>query len=463
MSDRTSGLLARYASGCTYDRLPLETVHEVERRTLDSVGVAVAGFDHDAARAARAYAGALAGPEGSIVWGTPDRADVEAAAFANGVMVRCLDFNDTYLSREPLHPSDAIPALVALADRYGRDAPARGRELIASIATAYEVGVRLCDAASLRARGWDHVSYLGIAVACGAGGLLDLDGPRLEHAISIQAVANAAMRRTRAGELSMWKGAAAADAARNAIFAVRIARAGMTGPPAPFEGQMGFVDQLLAGEPLDEAALAPLEAQEQPTAILDTHVKAWPVEHHAQSAVDAALQVRGELGADPSRIEAVRIETFRAAREIVADDPRKWDPTTRETADHSLPYVVCSALQDGEVTARTFDLDRIRRPDTLDLLGRTAVEEDAVLTAGYPDGIPNRVTVMTTDARTIAREVTHPRGHARNPMTDAELGAKYRRNVGERWDAARAARVEDAVWTLHEDGGLARLLEGLRG
>ncbi len=465
MSDRISRLLAGYASGCTFDLVPSETVHEVERRILDSVGVAMAGFDESSATAARAYATALPVGDGATPWGTALRSSVEAAAFANGVLVRCLDFNDTYLSKEPLHPSDTIPALLAVAEvlEPGRRDPAGGRELITAIALAYEIGVLLCDAASLRAHGWDHVAYVGIAVACGAGRIFALPAETIEHTISIAAVPHAPMRRTRAGELSMWKGAAAANAARSGVFAAQIAREGMTGPPAPFEGEMGFVDQLLGREPLDAETLAPLGSLIPPRRILDTHIKAWPVEYHAQSAVDAALQVRAELGDDVSSIERVRIETFRAAREIIGKDPERWDPTTRETADHSLPYIVGAALQDGEVTTGTFGLERIRRPDTLELLRRTSVEEDPAFTAGYPSGIPNRLAVTTSDGRTIVREVAHPRGHARNPMTDEELVAKYRTNVGERWDPARAARVEDAVWTLHEDGGLARLMEGLRG
>jgi 2-methylcitrate dehydratase len=305
------------------------------------------------------------------------------------------------------------------------------------------------------------VNYIAVAVACGAGRLLGLEPERIEHAISIAVVPHAAMRQTRAGELSMWKGAAAANSARNAIAATLLAEAGMTGPFEPFEGEMGFFRQLLGGERFDEAAFGPLRAGEPPRRILDTYVKRWPVEYHAQSAVDAALRLRDELG-DPARIDTVRIDTFGASYQIIAKDPEKWDPKTRETADHSIQYIVCAALQDGEVTARTFDLARIRRPDTLELLqGRTTVHEDPTLTAGYPQGIPNRITVTTTDGATLVHEVTYPRGHARNPMTDEEIAFKFRANVAGRWDDARAARLEAAAWSLHDDGGLDRLLEEL--
>lgn len=424
---------------------------------LDAVGVGIAGLDEAPAVAARRYAGSSAGRV--TIWGTDASASAEAAGFANGVAVRCLDFNDTYLSLEPLHPSDTIAALLALAEDRGLGAWG----LLEAIAISYEVGMTLCDALDLRARGWDHVNVVGIAAACGAGRLLGLRAETLDHAVALVTVPHAAMRETRTGELSMWKGAAAAHAARLGVSAALLADAGMTGPGRPFEGPMGFVHQLLGDGGLDATALERLERLEEPRRVLDTHVKRWPVEYHAQSAVDAALTVRRDLDEDPSGIASVRIETFRAAREIIAGDPEKWDPRTRETADHSLPFIVCAALQDGDVTRRTFDLERVRRPDTLALLARTTVEEDDALTAGYPAGIPNRLIVTTTDGATLAREVTYPRGHARNPMADDELAAKYRANVAGRWGAERSAAVEDAVWRLGEVDGLDRLMEGLRG
>lgn len=453
-TDRTLELLAAYAHGAAREGLPAATAHEVRRRVLDSIGVAIAGLDEPAPTAARRYAARLNG--GVTLWGTPERASLEAAGFANGVAVRCLDFNDTYLSREPLHPSDVIAPLLALAE--ARRLPAR--ELLTAIAIAYELGVRLCDATSFRARGFDHVNVIGIATAAAAARLLGLEPERVRHAISLAVVPHVALRETRAGELSMWKGAAAAHAGRLGVTAALLAEAGMTGPFRPFEGEMGLIARVLGGEPLDAAPLEPLAGLEPPRRILDTYVKFWPVEYHAQSAVDAALQLHAELGG--AGIASVRIDTFRAAYEIIAKDPEKWDPRTRETADHSIQYIVCAALQDGEVTRRTFDLERIRRPDTLALLReRTTVELDDALTAGYPEGIPNRVTVETADGRTFVREVTYPRGHARNPMTDEELVAKYRANVAERWSPERAAAVKEAVWGLGEEGSLERLIAAL--
>jgi 2-methylcitrate dehydratase len=458
MSDRYSRMFARYAAGVDAASLPEATTHEIRRRILDSVGVATAAFDEDSPTAARAYAGHRPGAPGGTIWGTTQRADLEAAAFANGVAVRFLDFNDTYLSLEPLHPSDVIPPLVALAEAR----TISPLELFAGIAIAYELGVTLCDSASLRAHGWDHVNYIAIGVAAGAGRMLELEADRIEHAISIATVPHAAMRQTRAGELSMWKGAAAANASRNALAAVLLAEAGMTGPFRPFDGEMGFIAQLLGGETFDDAPLASVREGAPPSRILDTYVKCWPVEYHAQSAVDAALQLRDELGGSLDGVEHVHIDTFGVSYQIIAKDPQKWDPKTRETADHSLQYIVVAALEDGEVTQRTFDLERIRRPATLHRLQHeVSLDEDPELSAGYPEGIPNRIVVTRADGTQPVREVRYPRGHARNRMSDDEVAAKYRVNVAERWADAKAERVATLVWALDSaasvDGFLAAM------
>jgi 2-methylcitrate dehydratase len=455
MSDRYSRMFAAYAERT--DTIPDATVHEVERRILDSIGVATAAFDDDTPTAVRAYARAFPDPQGASIWNTTLRSNPEIAGFVNGVAVRYLDFNDTYLSKEPLHPSDVIPALTAIAEVRGRSP----KELVAAIAIAYEIAVTLCDAASLRAHGWDHVNYIAIGAALGAGRLLGLAAGRLEQAIAIATVPHAAMRQTRAGELSMWKGAAAANAARNGVFGALLAETGVTGPNEPFAGEMGLVTQLLGGQGLDDAVLAGIEAGAPPSRILDTYIKYWPVEYHAQSAVDAALQLREEIAGAP--IEAIRIDTFRASYEIIAKDPEKWDPKTRETADHSIQYIVCAALEDGEVTMATFAPGRIRRPSTLELLQRrTTVEQDDALTAGYPDGIPNRITVTTADGIEHVREVRYPRGHAKNAMTDAEVTAKFRANVAGRWSDERADLVAEHVWNLEEQTTLEHLLGRLR-
>jgi 2-methylcitrate dehydratase len=443
MRDRYQELFANYAT--QPHTLPSDTLHEVKRRILDSFGVMCAAINDDSPTVARAYAEAYAMENGATIFGSRAKANPEVAGFANGVAVRYLDFNDTYLSLEPLHPSDCIPALLALAEWKNLG----GLALAEAIAISYEVSMNLCDAASLRKYKWDHVNYIGIGVAMGASRLLGLNATQTAHAISLAAVPHASMRQTRAGELSMWKGAAAANSARNGLFGAMLAARGMTGPFEPFTGEMGFIRQMLGGNAFDDQALARMQRGDAPHRICDSYIKKYPVEYHAQSAVDIAVELNQEIR-DWRLIESVEIETFKAAYEIIAMDPEKWHPTTRETADHSLQYISIAGLIDGKVDEETFAREHLGDPRRRDLLARTKLFESDALTALYPESIPNRITVKTKDGATRTREERYPRGHAGNKMTDDEVIAKFNTNVAGRLDPARARALCDAVWSLED-------------
>jgi 2-methylcitrate dehydratase len=371
------------------------------------------------------------------------------AAFVNGILIRYLDFNDTYLSKEPAHPSDNLAAVLSA----GEISNSTGSELISAAVVAYEVQCRLADAWSIRREGWDHVCYGAFSTTLGAGKLLGLDVPSLVHAQGISGVAHMAMRQTRAGELSMWKGAAFANASRNGVLAALLAAEGMTGPAPIFEGEMGFFAEVAHGE----FDLPDLGGREGASYMLpNTYIKNWPAEYHAQSAIDAALRIRDEIGG-PGAIDRVLVETFDAAVEIIAD-PEKWHPKTRETADHSLPYCVAVALQDGEVGLDQFSEERIADPTLLDLVSRVEVEADHELSARYPASTPNRITVTMKSGQRAVHEVAYPRGHSGNPMTDEDVEEKFKRLADGEMSPDRQAEVLRRLWALEAEADLGSLL-----
>jgi 2-methylcitrate dehydratase len=389
----------------------------------------------------------LGGGESSVEWAT----------FINGLLIRYLDYNDTYLSLEPAHPSDNLAPVLAVGDMVKADGPA----LITAAVLAYEIQCRLCDAASLRKHGFDHVTYGALSSCAAACKLLGLDAVKTTHALGLAGVCNVALRQTRAGELSMWKGCAFANAARNGVFAALLAAEGMTGPAPIFEGEVGIMKLLtgpfelhgLGGEARDGATL--------PFMINQTYIKFWPAEYHSQSAIDAALQLRQEIG-NPKTIQSIDIHTFNAAVDIIGKDPEKWRPQTRETADHSLPYCTAVALMDGDVTEAQFAPARFKDPVLLELVARIKVHRDAALNEGYPRGIPNRLTVTLADGRQLVREVTFPRGHAQNPMSDAEVEHKLHMMIEPRYGKERADRILAVCWgldKLRETNELVRLLD----
>jgi 2-methylcitrate dehydratase len=444
--------LADYACSLRFDDLPAAVVHEAKRRFIDSFATAVGAMDADAYAIARRCALRVQGNPGASLLGG-GRSSAEWATFVNGLLIRYLDYNDTYLSLEPAHPSDNLAPVLAVGEMAG----AGGRELITAAVLAYEIQCRLCDAASLRKHGVDHVTYGALSSAVAACKLLGLDPVKTTHALGMAGVANVALRQTRSGELSMWKGCAFANAARNGVFAALLAAEGMTGPAPIFEGDLGFM-KLVTRQPFD---LPTLGGKGQGFMITETYIKFWPAEYHSQSAIDAALQLRPEIG-DVRNITAVDIHTFDAAVDIIGKDPEKWRPRTRETADHSLPYCTAVALADGEVTDAQFETERFTDPALLELVAKVQVHRDAALSARYPAGIPNRLTVTLADGRKLVREVEFPRGHARNPMSDAEVEHKFRTLIEPRYGKARAEQMLKACWTLESlknPGDLVRLLD----
>src|SRR6266849_7809507 len=232
--------LAKYACELKFEDLSKEVLHEVRRRVTDSLGCALGAWNEEPCAIARKVASEFSAKNGATIIGTAHKAPPDWAAFANGCCIRYFDYNDTYLSKEPAHPSDNISAALAIAESLG----ANGRELITAIALAYEVQCCFCDAASIRARGWDHVTYGTFSTALDCARLMNLDRKKTRHAVNIAGVAGAAMRQARVGELSHWKGVAFATAARHGVYSALLARAGMTGPGPIFEGQMGFEKQL---------------------------------------------------------------------------------------------------------------------------------------------------------------------------------------------------------------------------
>ncbi len=442
--------LAEYASSVAYSDLGNDTVQQVKRRILDSLGCAIGAFDERPVRIARSVSSKIRGTGGATILGTRTKTSADLATFVNGTMIRYFDYNDTYLSKEPAHPSDNLSACISVAEMEG----ATGKDLLTAVALAYEVQCRLCDAADIRHRGWDHVCYGLVSSALAAGKLMKLRPEKLAHAVNIALNGHIAMRQVRAGELSEWKGVSFANAARNAVFAALLAREGMTGPSPIFEGEMGFFKQISGPFKLD---LENFGGRGGGFKVLETYIKYFPAEYHSQSAIWAALELRKEVG-DPNEIESVEVETHEAGYAILGKDAEKWAPDTKETADHSLPFIVGVALLDGRISNSSYSQRKIRDPETRAFLKKITVREDPELTALYPGSIANRVTIVTRSGERISRQVNDPRGHPKNPMTDEEVESKFL-SLTKRFLAEYQAReVLKQVWGLERQDTLSELM-----
>lgn len=449
--------LADYACALRFEDLSEAVMHEVKRRVIDSLGCALGAWNEEPCVIARNVASDFAAKQGSTVIGTNHKAPPDWAAFANGCAIRYFDYNDTYLSKEPAHPSDNISAALAIAESVA----STGAELITAIALAYEVQCRFCDAASIRARGWDHVTYGTFSTALACARLMKLDPKKTRHAVNIAGVAGAAMRQARVGELSHWKGVAFATAARHGVFSALLARAGMTGPGPIFEGQMGFEKQLgvSLGNVGEKFAVPFPKTEHGPAAmILNTSIKYWPAEYHSQSAIEAALFLRKQIP-DLARVKSMTIESHDASVDIIGSEPEKWRPATRETADHSLPYITAIALIDGEITSRQFEPERFKDPKVWKFLESVKVERNAELSAMYPGAVANIVHADLADGRRLTKRVDYPLGHAKNPVKDSEVEGKFFALVVPAIGQMRAKDIVDLAWKLDEAKSVDELIQ----
>ena len=437
--DRTTETLARYVTSLRYEDLGPRTVQEAKRHLIDSLGCAMGGAGSEPAVIARRVAPASDGAPSARLLGDGRATTPEAAAFANSVMIRFLDANDTYIARGSGHPSDMLGAILAAGELQG----ASGKDLLLATVAGYEIFGALADQVSLRDRGWDQGVFVALASAAGAGLLLGLSAQQMAEGIAIAATANVATRQTRAGELAMWKGCATAAAAKAGLFAAQLAKAGMTGPTAAFEGRHGLCEQVTG--PFELGALG---GAGRPFAIERTNFKFFAAEYHAQAPLAIALALRGKVRAE--EIEALDVQIYAMAHSEIGSEPAKWDPRTRETADHSLPYMLAVALVDGRLTPASFEPKRYLDPSLRPLMNRIRVAENPELTRRFPQELPSRIDVTTRSGRRFTERAEYPKGHARNPMTDADVETKFRDLSEGVLGGAQATGALETLWRLDE-------------
>ncbi|MCU1409323.1 MAG: 2-methylcitrate dehydratase [Rhodoglobus sp.] len=437
-----------------------EVADMVINRIIDNASVATASLTRGPVVAARAQAEAhpvSRNGAGSTVFGSPLPTSPEWAAWANGVAVRELDFHDTFLAAEYSHPGDNIPPILAVAQHLGRS----GEELLRGIVTGYEIQVDLVKAISLHKHKIDHVAHLGPSAAAGIGTLLGLPTETVFQAIGQALHTTTATRQSRKGEISTWKAHAPAFAGKMAVEAVDRAMRGQTSPTPIYEGEDGVIAWLLDGP--DAAYEVPLpEHGEARTAILDTYTKEHSAEYQAQAWIDLARKLHNEypdLSAD--RIERVIIRTSHHTHFVIgsgANDPQKYDPTaSRETLDHSIPYIFTVALQDGAWDhEKSYAPSRAGRPDTVALWNKVVTEEDPEWTRRYHSNDPKEkafggsVAITLTDGSTIVEEIAvadaHPLGA--RPFAREQYIAKFRGLADGVLEAGEIERFLDTVQNL---------------
>ena len=414
--------------------LPLDELRRdaLTARIMDALGCAIAASEDEEVRRVAAALGFTgeAGPCTALMLG---RGSVETAAFLNGMMVRFHDWNDTYVGRNGGHPSDIIAAALAA----GEEAQCGGDEVLRAIGVGQHVMLDLCDGSNALARGWDHATYIGIAATVAVGLLRGLNPAQFAHAISMVTAANN-MLLARSAKVSTWRSLASPQALRNALFVTALAKADVSGPDPVFEGRLGFLE-VVCGD-------LHLELDRARDRSGDTHLKRFPAVFLAQAPCEIALMLREEMGADRvAQIDEIEVATHAFGIHWAGSIPALWEPENRETADHSIPFMVALALLRGQV--RHHDIEAgIHDGAVRALTRRVRVVEDPAHSAAWPKQAPARVTVMA-GGRRFERSLIAGSGHAARPLRRDRSADKLIHNatpvVGRERAFAWATRLAD--------------------
>lgn len=439
----TAAEMAEFAIETSYDDLSEEVVEETKKRLLDSIAIATGAIDADPVSILRETVTELDHDGETHIWGSAQRTSPPLATALNGAMVRYLDFMDAYLlPGEVPHPSNNVAPSVVAAEYTD----ASGRELLTAIGIAYEIHYRLAAAAPLMDRGWDHGTYVTFASAASAGRLFGLDRAALRNAIGIAGVGHNALRVTRTGDISMWKGLSASNAARNAVYAVMLARNGMEGPTDVFEGQKGW----------KEVVSGPFEVEYSPCqAVTETMTKKYMAGTVAQTALDGLEELMQREGFDGTRIDSIDVETYKRAKVIMGGTGQSGESgnrhrvRNREQADHSLPYTMAALALDGTLSHAQYETDRILRDDVQALLRAVTVVENPELTRRYEDGEMPAIVRVTLEGGDVY-EIERPyfEGHPRRPMSWDRLATKFASLADGVYDATEQDRIVEAVRDL---------------
>lgn len=404
--DATTKRIVDFARALDYAHLTPQAIHAAKARVLDSIGVGLAAYTAPPVRAARRVVPPASQGWSARIWGSGARVEPDWAAFANGTMVRYLDMNDAHRTLDATHPSDNLPGIMAVCEALGLTP----RDFILALAISYEIQCRFTDTVPFNAAGWDQPLVGAMACAMGVGRVMGLSEAQLGHAVALAVIPHMPTYRTRSGELAMWKGCAGPYGARNGIFAVRLAREGMTGPFDCFEGTYGIWQQTL-GKP--GTFNLPVPGKDPVKGLFQTTIKRYPVRDSCQLPIDTALTLRAEC--DVKRIRKLHIDTYKSAYAGAVADPELWKPQTRETADHSMPYSVAAALLDGEVTIDGFENGRFKDADVMALIAGMTIEINDAFNKANPAVRNCRITATLDDGSTAV-------GHRALTMEEIERG-----------------------------------------
>jgi 2-methylcitrate dehydratase len=447
--------ISRWAATLQYEDLSQDAIYQAKRFLLDSLGCALGGFQQHDVKIALQVLDETAGRGPSTVIGTGKKIDPVSASLANALMIRCMDYNDIYWKQDPSHPSDIFPAALSCCERAGSD----GRELIVGLALGHEFEMRFCEAAfpGIRERGWHHATLTAFVSPIVAGRALHLGAEQIQHAIGISASRHATLGAVTAGKLTMMKNTVDPMATQSGVLAALLAEKGYTGPEHVVDGKEGLAHCLGPEWRLNVLT----DGLGDSWRITQCGMKAFPTEALTHTPISAVLDLVKEHDLRPEQVEKIHVRSLARAADILAD-PSKYDPHSKETADHSLPYVIAAALVDRQVTPLQFTQEKIMSPEIRAQLRKVEVVADPQIEKVFPALQRVIVTVRRTDGQEFTRQLDFPKGDPRNPLSDKEVEEKFSALAGPVLPPAAQKKVIRAVWQLEKVDSVSKLMRLLK-
>ena len=443
--------MSRWAAGLEFKDLSADAVYQAKRFLLDSLGCALGGYQQHDVKIALSVLDEIAGPGRATVMGTGRRIDPVSASLANALMIRCMDYNDIYWKQDPSHPSDIFPAAIAGCERAGSG----GKELLVGLVLGHEFEMRLCEAAfpGIRERGWHHATLTAFVSPIVAGRALRLSWEQIQHAIGISASRHCTLGAVTAGKLTMMKNTVDPLATQSGVLAALLAEKGYSGPEHVIDGKEGLTH--VFGPEWKLGLLT--DGLGESWRITQCGMKAFPTEALTHTPISAVLDLVKTNDLHPEQVEKIQIRSLARAADILSD-PSKYDPHTKETADHSLPYVIAAALVERQVTPAQFTMAKILDLKIREQLRKVEVVADPEIEKVFPALQRVIVNINTTDGRSFSKQLDYPKGDPRNPLTDQEVEEKFAALADGVLSNSAQKRVKEAVWNLERAESVSALM-----
>src|SRR3954466_11863191 len=450
--ETVSAVMSKWAAGLNFEDLSQDAVYQAKRFLLDSVGCALGGYQQHDVVIALDVLHEIAGLGNCTVIGSGEKVDAVSAALANALMIRCMDYNDIYWKQDPSHPSDIFPAAMAACEPAGSD----GRELIVGLVLGHEFEQRFCEAAlpGIRERGWHHATLTAFVSPIVAGRGLKLDWEQIQHAIGISASRHCTLGAVTAGKLTMMKNTVDPMATQSGVFAALLAEKGYSGPEHVIDGKEGLTHCFGPEWKLNILTSGLGESWR----ITQCGMKAFPTEALTHTPISAVLSIVKDNDLRPEQLKEIHVRTTARGADILSD-PSKYDPHTKETADHSLPYVIAAAVADRQVTPLQFTMAKIMDPRIREQLKKVVVVADREIEKVFPALQRVVVKITTNDGRSFEKQLDYPKGDPRNPLTDREIEEKFEALADPVMTKSAQRKLKDAIWNLEKCASASELMK----